>query len=138
MKREFIRRIAFVAMCLTFLAVFTTSCRDDDDEPATHTLKFEIKGTYTGSLVATLTYGGETSAEGGSEDIAKLPWNKEVEVTGAYAMGIGAMTWNKSGKKGETAIIKMYVDGKEVKSTTATADADGDIFSNAIQYTGGN
>lgn len=138
MKREFIRKIAVVAMCLTVLAVFTTSCRDDDDEPVEHTLKFEIKGTYTGNLKATLTYGSETSLDGGIEDVPKLPWSKEVKVKGAYAMGIGVMTWDKSGKKGETAVIKMYVDGKEVKSSTATADNDGDIMSNTMQYSGGN
>ncbi len=138
MKREFFKKITFVMMCLTVLAVFTTSCSKDDDDPVKHTLKFEVTGTYTGNLKATLTYGSETSADGGIEDIAKLPWSKEVEVTGAYAMGIGIGTWDKSGKKGEKATIKLYVDGKEVKSTTVTTDNDGDITSSIIQYSGGN
>ena len=53
-------------------------------------------------------------------------------------MGIGIGTWDKSGKKGEKATIKLYVDGKEVKSTTVTTDDDGDITSSIIQYSGGN
>lgn len=138
MKREFIRKIAFVAMCLTVLAVFTTSCRDDDDEPTTHTLKFEISGNYTGDLKANLIFAGEESGDVETADITKLTWSKQAEVKGAYNMSMSAMTWDKSGKKGEKITMKLYADGKEVKSSTVTADNDGDIASGIISFSGGN
>ena len=138
MKREFFRKIASTAICLTAIAVLTTSCSKDDDEAANHKLKFQLTGNYTGNLKATITYGDQQNADAETEDVSKLPWTKEVDVKGPYAMGIGVMTWDKSGKKGEKVNIKLYVDGVEVKSTSATADADGDVMSNIIQYTGGN
>jgi len=138
MKREFIRKITFVMMCLTVLAVFTTSCRDDDDEPVQHTLKFEISGNYTGDLKANLIFAGEDSADVETADVTKLTWTKEVEVKGAYNMSMSAMTWDKPGKKGEKITMKMYADGKEVKSSSVTADNDGDIASGIISYSGGN
>lgn len=140
MKREFFKKITFVMMCLTILAVFTTSCgRDDDDELVKHTLKFEIAGNYTGNLKASVIFAGKDSADVESEDVSKLPWSKEVEVKGAYEMSITANSWDKPGKKGEKITIKMYADGKEVKSKTLTANADGDIVSTGIiSYSGGN
>lgn len=135
MNKTIIRKITFSFICLSALAMFAISCRDDN-EPANHTLKFEIKGNYTGNLKATITYGSMDNVNAEAEDVEKLTWTKSVDVKGEYAMGIGAMTWDKSGKKGEKITIKMYVDGKEVKSTTATADNDGDIMSNLIQYSG--
>lgn len=138
MKREFFKKITFVMMCLTVLAVFTTSCSKDDDEPAKHTLKFEISGNYTGDLKASVIFAGEDSADVESADITKLTWSKEVEVKGAYNLSMSAMTWQKSGKKGEKITMKLYADGKEVKSSTVTADNDGDIASGIISYSGGN
>lgn len=139
MKRELIKKITFVVMCLTFLAAFTISCTlPDDENNLRHSLKFEMTGNYTGNLKATIIYASLDKSGTETIDVASLPWSKEIEVVGPYELSIGTMTGDKTGNKNEEVTVKMYVDGSAVKSITAIADADGHIFSDIIKFEGEN
>lgn len=80
---------------------------------------YEITGTAARSSATYTTYsGGDSSSH--KEEITKLPWTKEVAVTGLLSgAGLSAMT----GPEGGTVTCRISVDGVEKKTATATGSS---------------
>lgn len=122
-----------IFLFLTICAVmFTMSCKKDSEAPKPKTVKYEITGNFSGKL--TIVYSdnvnGNTTVTG-----AALPWSKEVSLgSNVLSIGIGGQA-STVGVAGQNAALKVYVAGKVVKSTTATAGANGEISIPTLAYT---
>jgi hypothetical protein len=101
---------------------FLLSCKDDDDpEPASRAISYEVSGNFSGSLFASYT-----TASGGTsnESIAALPWSKEITYESSVDAANIAISGN-SGVAGQQVTIVVKSGGTQLSSTTATADASG-------------
>lgn len=112
-------------LALAFVAVLTVlvSCKKEEKknpEPSSRTLRYEITGNFTGSLVASYT----TASGGGTNDQITLPWNKEIN----YAQSVTAAILAVSGSGGSagqkvTVVIKRggAQVGAPIEATASTA-----------------
>lgn len=121
--------LLFFAICVV---MFTISCKKDNESPNPKAVKYEITGSFSGKL--TIVYSdnvnGNTTLTGVS-----LPWSKEVNLgSNVLAIGIGGQGAT-AGVAGQTATLKIYVAGKVVKSSNATAGANGEILIPTLAYT---
>ncbi|MBX2946892.1 MAG: hypothetical protein KF725_13740 [Cyclobacteriaceae bacterium] len=94
-------------------------------------MRYEITGNFSGTL--TVVY---TSLTGGSrvENNVPMGWSMEMEYPASTSsIGIGAQA-STLGSPGQTAVIKIVVDGKEVKSSSATAGSLGEMIIPTISY----
>ncbi|MGF1924708.1 MAG: MmpS family transport accessory protein, partial [Bacteroidia bacterium] len=76
------------------LTIFASCKKDDDKKPnnSSRTLRYEVTGNFTGSLIASYT-----NASGGTDNVQiTLPWNKEI----AFAAGVTAANLVISGNQG--------------------------------------
>ena len=125
-------RIIFIYM-LVLLGSTLISC-SSGDEPAANKprkVRYEITGNFSGTL--TVVY---TSLTGGSrvENNVPMGWSMEMEYPASTSsIGIGAQA-STLGSPGQTAVIKIVVDGKEVKSSSATTGSLGEMIIPTISY----
>ncbi|CCH35190.1 MmpS family transport accessory protein [Actinosynnema sp. NPDC047251] len=115
---------AGLVVCVLWVAVFSQAL--SDATPQLNDLKgqagkesrvvYEISGTAARASATYTTYSGGDSSSN-KEEITKLPWTKEVTVTGLLSgAGLAAMT----GPEGGSVTCKISVDGVEKKTATAT------------------
>lgn len=125
-------RIIFIYM-LVLLGSTLISCSSGDEPVANkhREVRYEITGNFSGTL--TVVY---TSLTGGSrvENNVRMGWSMEMEYPASTSsIGIGAQA-STLGSPGQTAVIKIFVDGKEVKSSSATAGSLGEMIIPTISY----
>ncbi|MEU4802185.1 MmpS family transport accessory protein [Actinosynnema sp. NPDC023587] len=115
---------AGLVVCVLWVAVFGNALNDDPQ--SMNDLKgqagkesrvvYEITGSAARASATFTTYSGGDSSSN-KEEITKLPWTKEVTVTGLLSgAGLSAMT----GPEGGSVTCKISVDGVEKKTVTAT------------------
>lgn len=109
---------------ITALTVFASCSKDDGNKPenTSRTLSYEVTGNFTGNIFASYT-----TASGGTvnEQIASLPWNKEITFEPGVTAAILAISGN-GGASGQKAAIEIKRGGNQVGSpTNATANASG-------------
>lgn len=111
-----------IVLCITAFA----SCNNNDDsQPNQRQVKYEITGNYTGKLLIVYTNNTGTNQ---TINNASVPWSLEVTYpTSVNAIGIGAQA-SIVGAEGQTATLKIFVNGNEVKSTSATAGSLGELI----------
>ena len=125
MKKFFL--FSIIALSLTAGIV---SCKKDSDgeEPDTSSrnVKYEITGNYTGQLIIVIS-DNVTGIE--TVTATSLPWTKEKTYSGNVAgIGIGGNSvLAHQGQPGQTVLLKIYSGGKVVRSSPATADANGTL-----------
>ena len=110
---------------ITTLCVFFSCNNSDETKPqnTSRTLRYELTGNFVGSNM-TAAY---TTPSGGttSEQIAALPWSKEIK----YATTVGGASLavtGGGGTAGQRATLVVKRGGIQVGSPiTATADASG-------------
>lgn len=131
MKKLFLFKLTVVVFFLVFL-----SCNEKDDTnlpSSSRNVKYEITGNFTGHL--TIIYNDNVSGNT-TLNVTNLPWTKEITYPGNVAgIGIsGISLLPQPGVSGQTASIKIYSGGSEVKSQTVTANANGAISFPGLTY----
>lgn len=126
---------------LVYSAVFSVSllaCSKKSDsvspQASSKVVKYELTGNYTGKL--TIVY---TNASGVNENVtyATLPWSKEITVSNdvlSVAFTSSTTSTSTLGVKDQTVTAKLYVGGVVKKSTTSTADVNGQVTLGAMAY----
>jgi hypothetical protein len=118
------------------LLSFFSACKKKDpivQTPATiieRVVKYEITGNYSGNFTISFT-----SANGSFEttEALALPWTKSFTASeGTTVMSASAA--GNSGSVGQTAILKIFVNGAEVKAGSGTALSSGYISLNPGSY----
>ncbi|SHG10081.1 hypothetical protein [Streptoalloteichus hindustanus] len=86
-----------------------------DDGPKPVRLTYEVTGTATGVTIGYSTMsGGNTSTQ--TEQGAKLPWRKEVDVVGETR---GATLTVSAGPEGGTVTCSIRAEGREPRTASA-------------------
>jgi hypothetical protein len=126
-------------LALFIIAIAATSCKKDDapgtPAPSTNArkIKYEITGPYINKLLLAFT-----EISGGLESVTTaLPWTKEITYSssvGGIGIGGNSQIPAVSSDAGKVITIKIYSGGKLVKTSTATADANGIINFPTITY----
>lgn len=88
----------------------------NDQATRKHTIVYSVTGDAKTADIDYSTFEQSTSVH--SETGAAVPWTKTVEATGIY---VGAFTAT-TGEDGGTVTCKVVVDGKEVKTATASGE----------------
>jgi hypothetical protein len=115
-------------------AILFTFSNCNDENPAASNekkVKYQITGNFTGKLL--IVY---TDVSGSNKTLTDIPapWSQEVTYPAStFTVGIGAQA-SVTGSPGQTATLKIFVDGKEVKSSTATTGSLGEIILQTIAY----
>lgn len=98
------------------------SCdKKDQDNQSSRTLRYELTGNFTGSLVASYT-----TATGGTanETVTTLPWNKEITYAASVTAAVVAISGN-GGSPGQQVTAAVKRDGIRVATIVATANSSG-------------
>lgn len=124
--------IIFIYM-LILLGSTLNSCSSGDEPTANkpRKVRYEITGNFSGTF--TVVY---TALTGGSrvENNVPIGWSMEMDYPSSTAsIGIGAQA-STLGSSGQTAVIRIYVNEKEVKSSRGTAGTQGEIVIPTITY----
>lgn len=137
MKIHFFFNTRYTRIVLTYLLAFlalTFSSCSSGDEPAANkprNVRYEITGSFSGTL--TVAYTGLTG-ESRVENNVPMGWSMEMEYPAStLSIGIGAQA-TTLGSSGQTAVIRIYVNEIEVKSSAGTAGALGEIVIPTIAY----
>lgn len=118
---------------LIILASTLNSCSSGDEPTANkpRKVRYEITGNFSGTF--TVVY---TALTGGNrvENNVSIGWSMEMDYpSSTTAIGIGAQA-TTPGSPGQAAVIKIFVEGKEVKSSSATAGSLGEMIIPTISY----
>lgn len=110
---------------------FSCSKKSDNGGSSNRKIKYEITGSFSGKL--DIVYTDNVNGNTALANVA-LPWTKEIEYgNNVITIGIGAQG-SSAGIAGQTAIIKIYLNGKVVKTSSATVGSLGEILIPAITY----
>jgi hypothetical protein len=105
-----------LAMCILWVAVLGKAANDIDEEANREAvIVYEVSGDATNVNVTYTTFGDSMTSN--QETAATLPWTKEMKTKGLVKEGQLIVT---TGETGGTVTCKVTVDGKEVKTATAT------------------
>lgn len=114
-----------IRTCLLALVLISGACSKSDDKPrAKRDLKYEITGSYTGSVTAVYTNANGSTV---SETVHSLPWKKELTVASTIA-GVGfsfSPVAGKPGVTGQTMTLRLSAGGQVKESVDGVADAMG-------------
>lgn len=127
-KQLFFRFIAWL-----FFSVIIYGCQPK--EPVTvpyKKVRYEITGNYSGQFI--IVYSNNVSGNTTLSNV-QLPWSIELsyDASTVLAAGIGAQS-SVSGVAGQTATMKIIVDGTVVKSSNATAGSFGEMLLPALAH----
>lgn len=105
-----------LAICILWAVVWNKAVDDVNEEANREAvIAYEITGDAPSADVTYTTFGDSMSTN--QETVTTLPWSKEVKTTGLVKDGQLIVT---TGADGGTVTCKITVDGKEVKTATAS------------------
>jgi hypothetical protein len=105
-----------LVICILWVAVFTKAATDINNEAnQVATVHYEVTGDAKNVTISYATYGDSISSS--QESAATLPWTKDIQEKG-LAKG-GSLTVI-AGADGGTVACKVVVDGKPVKTGSAS------------------
>lgn len=115
-KNSFMKKIGIVFF---LLGVLFSSCDKDKDKG--RTIRYELSGVYTGTLIASYT-----TASGGTvnEPVTAIPWNKSVTYAANVTGAVFALSGN-GGIPGQKITILVKRGSTTLSTTVAEADAAG-------------
>lgn len=118
---------------LIALASTLSSCSSGDEPTANkpRKVRYEITGNFSGTF--TVVY---TALTGGSrvENNVPIGWSMEMDYPAStLSISIGAQA-STLGSPGQTAVIRIYVNEKQVKSSQGIAGSLGEIVIPTIAY----
>lgn len=118
----------FVLSLLTIVLLFGACKKNDQpNNNASRTLKFEISGSYSGSLIASYTTASGSTV---NEPVSTVPWSKEITYASNVSAAIIAIT-GTGGTAGQQVTVIVKRGSTQVSSTTATADNSGSFSRSA-------
>jgi ABC-type glycerol-3-phosphate transport system substrate-binding protein len=132
MMRSRLHLIAALAMALV-----AGGCGSDDNggtgPAASRTIRYEMSGTYSGSLLV-----GYTSASGGNATatVTSLPWSLDV----TYLPSVTAIVISpnelgfSAANSGKTLTVRVLAGGQQVRTQTATGNSMGVVGFGAVSY----
>lgn len=124
-----------IAVSMLFYGLIFSACKKNStDNPASsRTVKYELSGTYSGTLIV-----GHTNETGTTQvlDNIRLPWSKEITVQGdVIAIGLGGNSETGGpGGAGQTLTGKISVGGVVKKTTTVNTTTTGYVSLSGLQY----
>jgi hypothetical protein len=105
-----------LVICIVWLSLFGKAVNDVQVESTrVATVHYEVTGDAKGASISYSTYGDGMTIN--QESAATLPWSKDLQTSGLLKGGSLTVT---SGQTGGTIVCKVVVDGKELKTATAT------------------
>jgi hypothetical protein len=108
--------IVGLVMCILWVAVLNKAADDVEQEANREAvIVYEVSGDAANVDVTYTTFGDAAATN--QETVATLPWTKEVKTTGIVKEGQLIVT---TGEGGGSVTCKVTVDGKEVKTQTAS------------------
>lgn len=108
---------------LTVITILSSCKKDKDNKPNTssRTLRYEVTGNFTGSVIASYT----TAAGSTANDPITLPWNKEITYNSNVTAAIILVTGN-GGVAGQKVTVVIKRGGSQVGTPTeAVAESSG-------------
>lgn len=107
-----------LVICILQAAIWGKAIDDVQDEANREAvIVYEVTGDAPAADITYTTYGDEMTTN--EESVTTLPWTKEVKTTGIIKEGSLIVS---TGAEGGTVTCKITVDGKEVKTATATGE----------------
>ena len=104
----------FYRFSLITISILVISCDSDDAiAPKNREIKFEVSGTFSGTLDATYI---TASAGGTNESIPTLPWTKNISYSSS-APSTGITVGGSGGVSGQSLTVKVFA-GERLVSTT--------------------
>lgn len=127
------KQLLFRFLASFFFSVIIYGCQPK--EPVTvpyKKVRYEITGNYTGQFV--IVYNNNVSGNTTLTNV-QLPWSIDLSYDASIvlAAGIGAQS-SVAGVAGQTAVMKIIVDGTVVKSSNATAGSFGEMLLPALAH----
>ena len=108
--------IAGLVVCILWVAVWNKAVDDINEEANREAvIVYEVSGDAPAADITYSTFGDEMTTN--QETVTKLPWRKEVTTTGIVKDGQLIVT---TGADGGSVTCKLTVDGKVVKTATAS------------------
>lgn len=108
--------IAGLVVCILWVAVWNKAVDDINEEANREAvIVYEVSGDAPSADITYSTYGDEMTTN--QETVTKLPWRKEVSTTGIVKDGQLIVS---TGADGGSVTCKLTVDGKVVKTATAS------------------
>jgi hypothetical protein len=108
--------IVGLVVCILWVAVWNKAVDDVQDEANREAvIVYEVTGDAPAADVTYSTFGDQMTTN--QETVTTLPWTKEVTTTGIVKEGQLIVT---TGADGGSVTCKITVDGKEVKTATAS------------------
>ena len=105
-----------LVVCILWVAVWNKAVDDINEEANREVvIVYEITGDAPSADVTYTTFGDSMTTN--QETVTQLPWRKEVSTTGIVKEGQLIVT---TGADGGSVTCKVTVDGKEVKTATAS------------------
>lgn len=127
-KQPFFRSIACI-----LITVLVWSCQPKEPVNVPYKkVRYEISGNYTGQFI--IVYNNNVSGNTTLSNV-QLPWSIELsyDASTVLAAGIGAQS-SVAGVGGQTATMKIIVDGTVMKSSNATAGSFGEMLLPALAH----
>lgn len=127
------KQFKILSAIVAISSVLMFSCNKPNDPPAEQTkrVKYEITGNFSGKL--TVIYNDNVNGNTVLNNIS-LPWSIEITYpANIYGFGVGASS-STAGVAGQTAVMKIYANGTEAKSSTGTATATGVMTIPTLAY----
>lgn len=108
--------IVGLVVCILWVAVWNKAVDDVNEEANREAvIVYEVSGDAPSADITYSTYGDEMTTN--QETVTKLPWRKEVTTTGIVKDGQLIVS---TGADGGSVTCKLTVDGKVVKTATAS------------------
>jgi hypothetical protein len=128
----------WLAIAAISLLSFFSACKRKDTaspipSPIAKNVKYEITGNYSGKLAIAYT---AANASTETFDVNSLPWEKSFTADPS-TLGVGASassSVSSPGLPGQTAVLKIFVNGVEVRSGAGTVNSNGYISLNPAAY----
>jgi hypothetical protein len=100
-----------IIACLMAFTMLVSCKKDKDNEPnnTSRTLRYEVTGNFTGSLIVSYTNTSGSTAN----DRVTLPWNKEITYASNVSAAIVALTGN-GGASGQKVTLLIKRGGTQV------------------------
>lgn len=101
----------FMIALLTVVTILSSCKKDKDNKPNTssRTLRYEVTGNFTGSVIASYT----TAAGSTANDPITLPWTKEINYATSVTAAIILVTGN-GGVAGQKVTVVIKRGGSQV------------------------
>lgn len=126
-------RTLYILLTLFFVLTVLSGCSNDDEQDISkRNVTYEITGNFSGKML--IVYTDNTGNLTTLTDIS-LPWSVEIDYpTSVLTIGISGQA-SATGISGQTATLKIYVNGSAVASDTKSAGSLGELAFTTLTHT---